>query len=484
MIFRARYVTLGICTETSRELLPFPIPLLSLVYLWINHHVVQLLLMAHAKSVLYHQLVSWNIKGEGPAQQRKDTVSSYLAAQPADILFLQEVQWVPTKLRSHHLKGLGGHYDLAHYAQEYANCYNCVIFDSKKFEAATAEPLDDCFKQLDKENEWEKKGFRSSQEKLIRSRMCVVILQDRGMSNSKFIAASLHNMKNKDSLKMAELFCKLLALLGDKTGYPIILAGDFNANIHKSPEVDQLGFTIPDYKPTSHRLSHRSPIGVTIDFFLFRPSRYGSTVFSLVNIKAEVARDDVIDSKGDVDVKKMDELHKVSNHDPLRAVLQVTGDALMQRPVKTTSLDTKSASAIKQTRKVGASATSRPISDQSTITKDLLPRPASSRSVAQPIPVTHPSSSTKTRPPPITKPTVKTSSTQSVTKQAATVKRTTSSRPIAQPPPVTKPAVKTSTQSVTPQTATARKTTSSAKTSPSTSSTVKKTTTKGGLYKA
>jgi len=403
--------------------------------------------MAHAKSVFDRQLVSWNIKGEGPAQKRKDIVSNYLAAQPADILFLQEVQWVPTNLRSH-LKGLGGHYDLVHFAQEYANCYNCIIFDVGRFEATTAElkaPLDDCFKLLDKENSWEKKGFRSSQEKLMRNRMCVIILQDRGMSNSKFIAASLHNMKNKDSLRMAELFCKLLALLGDRTGYPIILAGDFNANIHKSSEVVQLGFTIPDYKPTSHRLYHKSPIDVTIDFFLFRLSRYGSTVFSLVNVKAELACNDVIDSKGGIDHKKMDELHKVSNHDPLRAVLQVTGDFMIQRSMKTTAVDkpvVPSASAIKQARKVGASATSRLTSGQ--VTSPPLPTSSkttttSSKPAVQRKPAVQPSGSTKTRPSPATKP------------------------------------------AVTTQAATARKATSSAKTRPST---VTKTTAKGGLYKA
>ena len=399
--------------------------------------------MAHAKSVLCHQLVSWNIKGEGSAQQRKDTVSSYLAAQPADVLFLQEVQWVPTNLRSH-IKALGGHYDLAHFAQEYANCYNCVIFDVGRFEATNAElkvPMDDCLKQLDKEKAWEKKGFRSSQEKLIRNRMCVVILRDRGMSNSKFIAASLHNMKNKDSLKMAELFCKLLALLGDRTGYPIILAGDFNANIHKSSEVVHLGFTILDYKPTSHRLHHKSPIDVTIDFFLFRPSRYASTAFSLVKIKAEVACNDVIDSKGGIDLKKMDALHKVSNHDPLRAVLQVTGNFMIQRPMKTTIIDkpvVPSASAIKQARKVGAFTTPRPTSSP--------PRPTSSKTT--------------------------TASLKPAVQCKPVVQRIVSTK--TRPSPATKPAITT-------QVATARKATSSAKTR---SSTVTKTTTKGGLYKA
>ena len=396
--------------------------------------------MAHAKSAVYHQLVSWNIKGEGPALQRKDTVSGYLSAQSADILFLQEVQWVPTNLRSH-LKGLGGQYVLARYTQEYANCYNCVIFDKGKFEDATAElkaPLDACFERMDKDNEWGKKGFRSSQEKLIRNRMCVVILQDRGMSNSKFIAASLHNLKSTDSLKMAELFCKLLALLGDKTGYPIVLAGDFNANIHKSPEVIQLGFAIPEYKPTLHRLRHKSPIDITIDFFLFRPSRYGSTVFGLVNIKAEVARHDVVDSKGVVDIKKMDELHKVSNHDPLQAILQVTGDAMIQRPVKSTPTDEA------RTGKIAVCATARPTT---TITKGVPPRPASSRPSVQPRSVSQPSTSAKNG--------------------ASTT---------------TKPAVKTSTQPITAQ---ARKSANSSRTKPSASSAVKKTTTtKGGLYKA
>lgn len=291
--------------------------------------------MAYAKTVHYNHLVCWNIKGEGAAQDRKKTVSTYLSAltPSADILFLQEVQWVPSNLKSH-LSALGDHYELSYYSQEYSNCYNCVIFDKRKFEALPTElttPLSNSFKLLDKQNEWEKKGFRASQEKQMRNRMCVVALRAKS-EGRKFITASLHNVNNKEySIKMAELFLKLLALVGEITGYPVVLAGDFNANVQKSPEVARLGYVIPEYKPTLHRLHHKSPIDVTIDFFLYRRGKDGCPM--LHNMKAELARGDVVDSKGTVNVKKMDELHKVSNHDPLRAILQLPGASKIS-PIK------------------------------------------------------------------------------------------------------------------------------------------------------
>ena len=308
--------------------------------------------MAYAKTVHYNHLVSWNIKGEGPAQERKNTVSAYLSAlrPSADILFLQEVQWVPSNLRSH-LSALSDHHDLSQYSQEYANCYNCVIFDKRKYEALPAAELQttlsNCFKLQDKWNEWEKRGFRSSQEKQMRNRMCVVILLDKS-EGCRFIAASLHNLNNKEySIKMAELFLQLLSMVGETTGYPVVLAGDFNANILKSSEVTRLGFTVPEYKPTLHRLNHKSPIDVTIDFFLYRPGKHGTAV--LHSVKAEVGRADVVDNKGIVDSKKMDALHKVSNHDPLRATLQLS---------KTTKVTTKPSAAAATTSKKPSSNSS------------------------------------------------------------------------------------------------------------------------------
>ena len=328
--------------------------------------------MASAKTVHYNHLVSWNIKGEGPAQERKNTVSAYLSAlrPSADILFLQEVQWAPSNLRSH-LSSLSDHHDLSQYSQEYANCYNCVIFDKRKYEALPAAELQtvltSCFKLLDKWNEWEKRGFRSSQEKQMRNRMCVVILLDKS-EGCKFIAASLHNLNNKEySIKMAELFLLLLSMVGETTGHPVVLAGDFNANILKSSEVTRLGYTVPEYKPTLHRLNHKSPIDVTIDFFLYRPGKDGTAV--LHTVKAEIAQADVVDSKGIIDNKKMDTLHKVSNHDPLRATLQLS---------RTTKVTMKSSAA--------AATSKRPSSSSKTVTKSSLkvppPMPTVSRTAA------------------------------------------------------------------------------------------------------
>ena len=322
--------------------------------------------MAYAKAVHHNHLVSWNIKGEGRAQERKNTVSIYLSGlKPSpDILFLQEVQWAPSNLRTH-LSALSDHHELSHFSQEYDSCYNCVIFDKRIFEALPdadlQKPLTDCFKLLDKWKEWEKRGFRTSQEKQMRNRMCVVVLVDK-REDCKFIAASLHNLNNKEySIKMAELFLKLLALLGETTEYPVVLAGDFNANILKSPEVTRLSFIIPEYKPTLHRLNRKSPIDVMIDFFLYRPGRNASAV--LDRVTADMARDDVVDSRGVVDDKKMDELHKVSNHDPLQATLQLaitkTTTKSSSAAAATSKRPTSSKPVAKTTVRVSPPATSK-----------------------------------------------------------------------------------------------------------------------------
>ena len=321
--------------------------------------------MAYAKAVHYNHLVSWNIKGEGAAQQRKDTVSAYLnGLKPSpDILFLQEVQWAPSNLRTH-LSSLSNHHELSHFSQEYSNCYNCVIFDKRKFEALPEadlqKPLTDCFKLLDKWKEWEKRGFRASQETQMRNRMCVVVLVEK-REGCKFIAASLHNLNNKEySIKMAELFLQLLALLGETTEYPVVLAGDFNANIQKSSEVTRLGFTIPEYKPTLHRMSRKSPIDVTIDFFVCRPARNASAV--LGSVKADMACTDVVDSKGTIDDKKMAELHKVSNHDPLQATLHLSITKATTKSSATTTVSrrpTSSKPVAKATVTVSPPATSK-----------------------------------------------------------------------------------------------------------------------------
>ena len=268
--------------------------------------------MAYGEPVHCYHLVNWNIKGKGGADERKNAISAYLSGlkPPPDILFLQEVQWAPTKKRGSgdlrtHLSALSDHHELSHFCQEYDNCYNCVIFDKRKFEALPEadlqKPLAECFKLLDERNEWGEKGFRTSQENQMRNRMCVVVLVDKSREGCKFIAASLHNL-NKDehsNVNMAELFLQLLELLGDKMEYPVILAGDFNADIQER----ETSFTIPKYMRTLHRWNLN-----VIDFFLCRPGRNATVV--LDNVEADLAHD----------VKNADqmvELDKVSNHDPL-----------------------------------------------------------------------------------------------------------------------------------------------------------------------
>ena len=327
------------------------------------------------------KVVCWNIKGEAKTKPRKKTVNNYLNSKSADLIFLQEVPWLPTKwLFKKYLKLQPvENYTIACVAIEpvSSTTVNYVICDTSddKLEvlpidedhlrSCYIEMKDDCRSGPITENQSESYIESSPIFVLVNEskRLCFITLAVEGTKNSEFIVACLHNKYKGEknvSFKMALLTCKFLALLSDKTGYPVLLAGDFNTHIldvtiplvacekenipiksckkdiRLSEEVEELGFVILDYTETCHRESAGK-----IDFFLSR--KVGNrTLIRLTDVKAELAINGAGYIKGKPN-KNMKTLDKVSNHDPLSATLQIKIKEQTPKTEKLAAVDDDSA---------------------------------------------------------------------------------------------------------------------------------------------
>jgi len=267
------------------------------------------------------KVICWNIKGKGKAEQRKKTVSNYLNSKSADLIFLQEVPWLPTKwLFKNYLKLQPvENYTIACVAIEpvSSTTVNYVIFNTtdcklevlpidedfnKHLQSCYREMKDDCRLAPITRSQSLKSYIESSPMFALvneNKRLCFITLEVEGTKNSEFVVACLHNKYKGEknvSFKMAILTCKFLALLSEKTGYPVLLAGDFNThilditipldtckknniplksykeNVRLSEEIKELGFVILNYTETCHR----EHVG-KIDFFYVSQCRKQKT---------------------------------------------------------------------------------------------------------------------------------------------------------------------------------------------------------------
>ena len=101
----------------------------------------------------------------------------------------------------------------------------------------------------------------------------------------------------------------MLAELGNRLSLPIIIAGDFNADIYRSSLIQKsLKLKVYFYYPTKRRTDNK-----TVDFFLFRPHPHQNDDTKLSCVASEIPDDDI----------PCEELQDICNHDPLNAVLQV-----------------------------------------------------------------------------------------------------------------------------------------------------------------
>ena len=110
-------------------------------------------------------------------------------------------------------------------------------------------------------------------------RVCLAVLQYIGNSSGwqpRIIVACFHNLYTQTGKKertdhAARLF-DALDHLGHTTGYPVLVAGDFNCELLKK-KVNTHDFTVPQYNPTIHRvLTGTVPSNPCIDFFAYKSS--------------------------------------------------------------------------------------------------------------------------------------------------------------------------------------------------------------------
>ena len=171
----------------------------------------------------------------------------------------------------------------------------------------------------------------------LKKRICVVILQytDNGNGwNPKIIAVTFHNPskytgktangKSIGRTSNAAHFFEALDYLGQATGYPIVVGGDFNCELLKK-RVNTNGFIVLNYNPTIYRVYKER-----IDFFAYK--NYGGCIEIEVNdVHADILR---LSEKGSPIKSESDQYYidykerycckydsSESDHDPLRATL-------------------------------------------------------------------------------------------------------------------------------------------------------------------
>jgi len=180
-------------------------------------------------------------------------------------------------------------------------------------------------------------------------RVCVAILQCNSIpSQPKIIVASCHILKNyknskspssakhENIKKYAEKTLEELEELSKKTGYPLIVAGDFNCDLLES---ETLKYKVPKYDPTIHRVfCSGGNSNKIIDFFYYKNCD-GYVSVSVNNVSADIvwpySDHDLINWDKCTFPQYQKHLQKKStldmtpsDHDPLKAILNITDTSL------------------------------------------------------------------------------------------------------------------------------------------------------------
>ena len=94
----------------------------------------------------------------------------------------------------------------------------------------------------------------------------------------------------------AEQFFKAVNHLGQVTGYPVVVGGDFNCELLKKG-VETHGFIVPQYDPTIYRASIGTPSDPCIDFFAYK-NFDGCTKIEVEDIRATLCPSPSYEIKG------------------------------------------------------------------------------------------------------------------------------------------------------------------------------------------
>ena len=214
---------------------------------------------------------------------------------------------------------------------EYNSPYNCVVFNTSKFEMHYHEAIFTLIYYF---------THKLGNLKLV-DRLSLVILECKGNSygawHPTIIVVSFHNPKRNLSINdtdkhtiasNAEQFFKAVNYLGQTTGYPVLVGGDFNCELLKKG-VDTHGFIVPQYDPTIYRAVISGGYGPCIDFFAYKNFN-GCTKIEVENIHAELVKPEHpikgCSSEGQyyLDTEEFEEMkNEQSDHDPLRGTMKV-----------------------------------------------------------------------------------------------------------------------------------------------------------------
>ena len=180
---------------------------------------------------------------------------------------------------------------------------------------------------------------------ILKRRACLAILQYNGSdSNStwhpRIIVVSFHNpyrgLTRDKITSNATKFFNTYGHLGQITGYPVLVAGDFNCELLKY-KGDKSNFMVLKYNPTIHRalvIRSRGDHEPCIDFFAYK-NYSGCTEIEVNDVHADLvphSDDCPITGAGDQCnlgppsssiLKQINSNAYVSDHDPLRATLTV-----------------------------------------------------------------------------------------------------------------------------------------------------------------
>lgn len=168
-------------------------------------------------------------------------------------------------------------------------------------------------------------------------RACVAILECIGNDCSstwhpRVIVVSFHSpYKITERPEKVAHFFNALDYLGQMTGYPVLVGGDFNCELLKG-KVDTNGFIVPKYNPTIHRVLYSN---TCIDFFAYKncEGRRACSVIQLTDVHAELVlpNDVLLVGNNEINLHQneyknikdavLSKIHNISDHDPLKATL-------------------------------------------------------------------------------------------------------------------------------------------------------------------
>ena len=289
-------------------------------------------------------LLCWNV--QKLKHDSSEKIINYLRESKADLCFLQEVAIANARTRMERAKSelrlllKDDIYGIAPFqeAGQITPAWNFLLYKNDLFEVCKLPHSPAAYRSFAEYNKDNGK------------RVCIGILQCVDIPQEpKIIIASCHlpRKEGKTTDNASKLFANLDELR-QKTGYPVIVAGDFNCDIRPTKttgdRVVLKCFEVPTYNPTIHRVLFSGNKSTCIDFFsykncddvdrsvrvrvdnvcaeLIRPSRDAAHLVSCNNGQVNFLQYQQYISE-EKSKSALHQIHAISDHDPLKATLTI-----------------------------------------------------------------------------------------------------------------------------------------------------------------